>query len=211
MRYLVMMAMTTVHLLPGTFAQAVEEYHNGSYIQALNGFYALAKKGDPKAQYNLGLMYANGEGVQKNIQKAKQWYEKAAMHGHGAAQYNLGKLHHIDAKKDPSRYVKAKEWYEKSSEAGVPQAFNNLATLYMNGEGVAKNEQKAFELFLEGANKGDDASAFNVALLYGWGEQITHDKMKAYTYLKRALKGGKSEASEYLDKLCKESAWACHE
>ena len=45
--------------------------------------------------------------------------------------------------------------------------------------------------------------------MYAWGENIMHDKLKAYENLKAALHAGKSEASEYLDKLCRESAWVC--
>jgi TPR repeat protein len=205
------MVTATVYLLSDAFTQSVADYHHHNYIQALNGFYALAKQGDPRAEYNLGLMYANGNGVHQSTPKAKQWFEKSAHQGYGAAQYNVAKFYQLEAQNDPALYEKAKEWYEKATKAGVVQALNNLAILYMNGQGVDKDEQKAFTLFLEGANQQDHAAEFNVALLYGWGEKITHDKMKAYTYLKRALKAGKSQASGYLDKLCKESAWACAE
>ena len=39
---------------------------------------ALAKKGDAKAQNNLGVYYARGEGVRKNHLKAVEWWTKAA-------------------------------------------------------------------------------------------------------------------------------------
>jgi len=45
--------------------------------------------------------------------------------------------------------------------------------------------------------------------MYAWGEDIPNDKMKAYDNFKKALNAGKSEASQYLDRLCKESAWVC--
>ena len=41
----------------------------------------LAKKGDAKAQNNLGVYYARGEGVRKNLLKAVEWYTKAAEQG----------------------------------------------------------------------------------------------------------------------------------
>ena len=106
---------------------------------------------------------------------------------------------------------KAKYWYEKAVEAGIKEAYNNLGALHLEGDGVEKNEQKAFELFKRGTENGDISSQVNVAILYAWGESIPHDKMKAYENLKKALKSGKSEASEYLDKLCQESAWVCQE
>ena len=58
-----------------------------------------------------------------------------------------------------------------------------------------KDEQKAFRFFQKGARKGDEAAKVNVAVLYAWGESVTHDKMKAYEYLKSALKAGKSKSA----------------
>ncbi len=90
-------------------------------------------------------------------------------------------------------------------------AYNNLASLYIDGLGVEKNEQKALTLFEDAASKGNASAQVNSAVLYAWGEEVTNDKMKAYENLKKALKAGKSEASGHLDKLCKESAWVCQD
>ena len=199
----------TAGLCANDFGQAVEEYKSGNYIQALNIFYALAKKDDVRAQYNVALIYANGLGVEQDLPQAELWYERAAKQGNASAQYNLAQLCHAKGAKDPHAYEKAKYWYDKSVNAGVKEAYNNLGSLYLNGQGVKKDEQKAFRFFQKGARKGDEAAKVNVAVLYAWGESVTHDKMKAYEYLKSALKAGKSEASGYLDKLCNESAWVC--
>ena len=45
---------------------------------------------DPKAQYRLGLMYENGQGVPQDYKEAVKWYRLAAGQGHAHAQYNLG-------------------------------------------------------------------------------------------------------------------------
>ncbi len=42
------------------------------------------------AQYNLGVMYANGQGVPKDEKQAVVWYRKAAEQGYADAQHNLG-------------------------------------------------------------------------------------------------------------------------
>lgn len=199
----------TFGLQGNAFDEAVTDYKKGNYIKALNTFYTLAQEYDAKAQFNVGLIYANGLGVQKDTQKAQTWFEKAAKQGNGVAQYNLAQMYHKEGKKDVHAYEKAKYWYEKSIEAGIKESYNNLGMLYLQGNGVEKNEQKAFLLFQKGAEHGDALAKVNVAILYAWGENITHDKLKAYENLKKALSEGKSEASEYLDKLCQESAWVC--
>ena len=202
------MAMTLL-LGANEFDQAVEDFNKGDYIKALNTFYILAKQDDAKSQYNVGLIYANGLGVTKDIDQAQNWYEKAAKHGNGAAQYNLAQLYTVEGENDSHAYKKAKYWYEKAVESGIPEAYNNLGTLLLEGLGTTKDEAKAFALFQQGAALGDASAKVNVAILYAWGDDVSHDKMKAYENLKQALHQGKSVASEYLDKLCQESTWVC--
>ena len=198
-----------VSLYATEFKEASQAYQKGAYIQAFNDFYILAKEGDKLAQHNVGMMYSLGKGAKKDSAKAISWYEKAAKQGLGVSAYNLGEIYQKRGKKDPHAYTKAKYWYEKAIEEKVKEAYNNLATLYINGYGVIKDIPKALKL-LEKAAALDNAKAqVNVAVLYAWGEGITHNKMKAYENLKKALSAGESEASGYLDKLCQESAWVC--
>ena len=49
----------------------------------------LAEKGDANAQYNLGVMYENGQVVEQNDAEALRWYKKAAEKGHAYAKYML--------------------------------------------------------------------------------------------------------------------------
>ena len=52
--------------------------------------FQAAEQGFAAAQYNLGLMYANGQGVHQDDAQAVRWYRKAAEQGYAKAQYNLG-------------------------------------------------------------------------------------------------------------------------
>jgi len=51
---------------------------------------ATAEAGDVDAQYYLGWMYANGEGVPEDDAQAVRWHRKAAEQGLAIAQNNLG-------------------------------------------------------------------------------------------------------------------------
>jgi TPR repeat protein len=48
-----------------------------------------ALKGYENAQYNLGVMYEKGQGVQKDEKKAMAWFEKAAEQGNKDALNKL--------------------------------------------------------------------------------------------------------------------------
>ena len=86
-------------LLVGSFAPAsagmeegVGAYQRADYAAALGQFKPLAEKGDPKAQFYLGEMYGQGQGIKRDLKKAARWYREAAMQGHTAAQAILGGL-----------------------------------------------------------------------------------------------------------------------
>ena len=82
---------------------------------------ALAEKGDAVAQYNLGLMYIRGHGVEQDFNEAFKWTKKAADQGFGEAQYNLGLLYSNGdgVLKDDKEAVK---WWRKAAEQGFAEA-----------------------------------------------------------------------------------------
>ena len=75
-------------LLALGIGQAVWAYDVPDFQETLQA----AEQGNAQAQFNLGWMYANGEGVRQDPVQAVQWYRKAAEQGLGNAQYNLRPL-----------------------------------------------------------------------------------------------------------------------
>lgn len=49
----------------------------------------LAEQGNAEAQYKVGEMYETGKGADKNIEQAREWYDKSAKQGHKKAEYKL--------------------------------------------------------------------------------------------------------------------------
>ena len=73
----------------------------------------LAEEGNPIAQYNLGLMYDNGEGVPQDYAEAMRWYRLAAEQGCADAQYELGYMYE-NGLGVPQDYAEAAHWYLSS-------------------------------------------------------------------------------------------------
>ena len=69
-------------------------YEEGKYEKAIKLYQELAKKDSIKAQYDVGFMYANAQGVEQDYEKAFEWYQKAAEKGHSTAQNNLGRVYY---------------------------------------------------------------------------------------------------------------------
>src|SRR5436190_7124124 len=51
---------------------------------------AKADAGDPSAENAMGILYRNGQWVNKDKQEAVRWYRRAAKHGNAAGMFNLG-------------------------------------------------------------------------------------------------------------------------
>ena len=65
----------------------------GDFVTALAEWKPLAEQGDAVAQFYLGVMYANGEGVLEDDKEAVKWFKLAAEQGYAKAQYNLGLMY----------------------------------------------------------------------------------------------------------------------
>ncbi|MCH9052203.1 MAG: sel1 repeat family protein, partial [Proteobacteria bacterium] len=68
-------------LLAALAAEAAADFKTGlwaylraDYAIAFEEFTAEAGEGNPVAQFNLGHMYANGEGIAKDEAEAVKWY-----------------------------------------------------------------------------------------------------------------------------------------
>ena len=60
-----------------------EAYRNNNFTEAFKEFTKLAEEGDSNAQFNLGFMYGNGQGVTRDYAQALKWVTKAAELGNG--------------------------------------------------------------------------------------------------------------------------------
>ena len=92
------------------------------------------------------------------MQKAKNWYLKAAEQGDASAQYNLGLMY--DTGKGVAQDCQRREWYLKAAEQGHACAIQSWF-MYDNGEGVAELCKRQ-EWYLKAAEQGDKFNFFTL-------------------------------------------------
>ena len=111
---------------------------------------ARAESGTAHAQYELGLIYANGDGVPRNDELALKWLRPAAIQGHADAQYNLG-LMYKDGRGTERNFVEAYKWLSLSAARGNPNAEVRLETVsrLMNREQIAEAQGAAMNFKVE--------------------------------------------------------------
>src|SRR5260221_13511008 len=76
-----------------SFEEAAALYDDKDYKSAMEIAGPLATAGDARAMAMMGAMYQKGEGVKTDLDKAIDWYTKAAEAGHTAAQFALGMIY----------------------------------------------------------------------------------------------------------------------
>ena len=160
-----------------------------NYKKAFYWYQKAAEKGDAPAQYNLGVLYLEGEGVPKSDKKAVYWTQKSADQGDVSAQYNLG-LMYYDGKGVPQDYKKAEYWYQKAADLGYASAQYNLGLMYYVGKGVPQSDKKAVYWYQKAADQGLTNGQYNIGHMYSKGKGVPQsDKKAVYWYQKAADQG----------------------
>ncbi len=89
-----------------------EVYRAKDYKAAHTGFLSFALDQEPWAQYNLGLMYEEGWGVEKDDVQAFEWFERAALTGFAPAMAAVGMMY-ADGRGDQDvDYGRAYVWFK---------------------------------------------------------------------------------------------------
>ncbi len=159
-------------------ADGATSYAAGDYGGAALAWRSLAGRGDPMAQFNMGLLHETGRGVAAEPSAAAAWYERAARQGVAAAQYNLAVLYQA-GRGVPEDAGRALYWLEVAARhaEGVPriravEAAAQLAPLLSEESATAaRAEARAFSA-REEAWAMPERGRFNLVLSPGQIEDL---------------------------------------
>ncbi len=157
-------------------------HKGGFYENALKWYRKAADEGHVFAMYRLGIIYDDGEIVEKDVAQALKWNRKAADKGNADAMYNIGVIYSFDetgqflenAHKDIAQALK---WFRKAADKGNADAMYNLGVIYESGESGQKDIAQALKWYRKAADKGDAESKTIVARLES--EVAEKEKAKA--------------------------------
>ena len=119
--------------LAGFYAQGIEGLPQ-DWAKANELYLKAGELGHAGAYYNLGQSYTNGNGVTIDKQKAKNYYELAAMNGHVHARHNLGVNEHL-----AGNHERAIKHFEIAACAGCKESLGAVQDGYMDGD-ITKDE-----------------------------------------------------------------------
>ncbi|MEL6088566.1 tetratricopeptide repeat protein [Bartonella schoenbuchensis] len=184
------------------FKRGMSAYKNGQIDQAISALHYAANMGHIGANWKLGYIYANGDGVPENDYKAYNFFahivEKGADPGSENESYvsdALVKLAGYLRKGIPDSPVKADPSYavdlytQAATNYRNPQAQYYLGSMLLKGEGGEKNPVQAARWFQLSAKKGNSsAQAMLGNMLFQAGETVRGVAMLTAAYEKANTK-----------------------
>lgn len=178
---------------------STKSYYN---IKKAVDFYKIGVKyGSDRSMTGLANLYINGQGVNRDYQKALQLYSaatvgllKLAENGDASAQHRLG-TNLADGVGIQQNHKEGFKWIKKSAEQGFVPAYFSMGVYYQNGYGgIEKNPKEAFNYFLSGAEKGNRSAMLEVGNCYSQGFGVENDLKKAFEYYLKSAELGHEDA-----------------
>lgn len=161
---------------------------------------AAARRGDSRAQLNLGVASLAGWGAPPNAGAALYWFHAAADQGYPPAFYDLG-IVYMQGCGVQQDHAQAFRFFEKGALSGEPSAQVNLGYLYDQGLGVKQDRAAAAVWYRKAAEVGAAVAQYNLADLYLRGEGVAQDDVAAFRWFQRAALQGHPRARVMLGSM----------
>ncbi len=161
-----------------------------------------AKRGNPEAQFKIGMSYHEGMGLEQDYTKAAAWLQKSAGQAHSIAQFALGEmyLHGEGVLPDPAT---GGEWIEKSAKQGYAPAQDELAVLHSNGTGVPQDDFEAVKWAGYAADQGLPQAQHHLGFFLAckMPSKVPRDPVSACMWFKLAEAVGSEESRPFVATL----------
>lgn len=162
-----------------------------------------ARAGNAEAQFRLGVMYGNGDGVGLDYEQARAWFEKAIGQGHENATITLAWMYAngTGVGVDEGR---ARELYLQAARKGSAKAQYVVATMYRFAQyGLEKDMAQAVQWYVKSADQGMPTAQFALGKLLMEGKGVIRDDAAALQWLSLAHVNGSKRAEDYVKHLIK--------
>ncbi|WP_062269515.1 tetratricopeptide repeat protein [Endozoicomonas arenosclerae] len=161
---------------------------------AVNDIHRAATKGFPPALSTIAELHRTGTFLEKNPQKAVEYYLKAAERGYSEALSNVAEMH-LFAELGSADINKAEDFYRKAISKGVKSANYSLAFfLYNKNQNNKASLGESFRIAKIASLAWDERCQYLLGLMYFEGMAVASDHEQAYFWLDLAASAGVFEA-----------------
>lgn len=171
----------------------LQAFETRDYPAAFENFTQGAMLGHALAQFNLGLMYHQGIGIEQDFEHAMQLYALSAQQGVTQAQFNLG-LMYDRGEGVAQDYREAYYWYLQAAENGSADGQYAVGTMNFYGQGMRENFPEAMRWYQESARQGHRDSQYNLGVMHMSGLGTEPNPTVALTWFSMAADNGSVDA-----------------
>lgn len=162
-----------------------------------------AKAGNAEAQFRLGVMYGNGDGVGLDYEQARGWFKKAVAQGHENATITLAWMYANGTGVEVNE-GRARELYLEAAAKGSAKAQYVVATMYRFAQyGLKKDMETAIQWYVKAADQGMPTAQLALGKLLMEGKGVMQDDAAALQWLSLAHVNGSKRAEDYVKHLIK--------
>lgn len=177
---------------------------NPDQLRAEAAVRRAAKAGNPEAQFRLGVMFGNGDGVGLDYVQALEWFEKAAEQGHANSLITMAWMFANGAGVDTDE-ERARMLYMRAARLGSAKAQYVVGTMYRFAQyGVDKDIAAAVDWYLKAANQGMATAQFALGKMLMEGKHVDKDLIRAFQWLSLAIANGSKRAGKAMEDLVKQ-------
>ncbi|WP_192360229.1 tetratricopeptide repeat protein [Mesorhizobium mediterraneum] len=194
---------------PAVLFQYARSLHAAKrFDEALAWYEKAAGKGYAPAQNNVGMMYFNGEGLERNYTLAFKWYEGAAKQAYPPALYQIGMMYAngFGVEQD---YAEAMKWLQAASDKQYLDATYQVAMMYYGGLGVPRDKATAYNTFAYAGMNAHVDSTYMEAIMLETGDGVEQHCGWAEVALHAAARGGHALAQKRLNDIAAGKAKFC--
>ena len=176
-------------------------YSKGDYAVAFQLFHKEAEEGKPESQFRLALMYREGQGTVKNLQKAIEWHKKAVQQNYRPSIHELG-VTYLYGYGTNANQTKALEYFEKGHELNYALSTEALARIYIDGEGGAEIDfNKGMPYLMRSIEDGMPNSFYMLAHMYFRGIIVPENVDRGLLLLIEAANEGMEKAEKEIKRI----------
>lgn len=178
------------------------------FKEAMLWWKQAARHGYTPAMNNVGLLYAQGNGVKQNYEEAFKWWMRAAERGDAWAMNAVGDLYE-NGQGVERNYELALSWYKEAAREGDPMGLWNVGNLTEQGLGTTADPAAALDWYRQAAEKGYAPAMHSLGALYARGRGTTADPVEAFALLSLAAQRfGPEDAAEAAAMVTEQEALA---
>lgn len=144
-----------------------------------------AGAGDARAQVELGLAYATGDGVTEDDAEAVKWFRKAADQDDVRGERYLAEMY-FRGRGVPADNEEAAKWLRLAAGQDDAESEHNLAVMYLQGLGVTKNGVEAYKWMRKSADHELPDGEVGLGQMFETGDGIRLDEGQAAQWYRKA-------------------------